>query len=66
MTVLDVVNAVDPIRRIRTCPLKLKAHATHLCPLHRKLDDALALVEDAFASARIAEMCEERYVAISR
>jgi Rrf2 family protein len=66
MTVLDVVNAVDPIRRIRTCPLKLKAHATHLCPLHRKLDDALALVEDAFASARIAEMCEEHYVAISR
>ena len=68
MTVLDVVNAVDPIRRIRTCPLKLKAHATRLCPLHRKLDHALALVEDAFRTTPIASLCEEEvtYVTLAR
>jgi len=58
MTVLEVVNAVDPIRRIRSCPLRLKAHATRLCPLHRKLDDAVALVEQAFATATISSLCE--------
>ena len=69
MTVLDVVNAVDPIRRIRSCPLQLKAHGTNLCPLHRKLDDALASVEAAFAATPIAELCQqgvkECYVAIA-
>ena len=59
MTVLDVVNAVDPIRRIRSCPLRLRAHATRMCPLHRKLDHALALVEDAFRSTAIGSLCED-------
>src|SRR4029077_6761092 len=45
---LEVVNAVEPIQRIRTCPLGLAAHGVHLCPLHRRLDNALALFEDAF------------------
>src|SRR5450432_987244 len=48
MTVLEVVTAVDPLKRIRTCPLGLKAHGTNLCPLHRKLDDAVRSVEEAF------------------
>src|ERR1041384_2140688 len=28
LTILDVVNAVDPIRRIHSCPLSLKSHET--------------------------------------
>jgi Rrf2 family nitric oxide-sensitive transcriptional repressor len=59
MTVLDVVNAVDPIRRIRSCPLHLRAHVVKMCLLHRKLDHALALVEDAFRSTPIASLCDE-------
>jgi Rrf2 family transcriptional regulator, nitric oxide-sensitive transcriptional repressor len=58
MTVFDVLNAVDPIRRIRSCPLHLRAHAARMCPLHRKLDDALALMEVAFRSTTISELCE--------
>lgn len=58
ITVLDVVNAVDPMQRIVECPLGLKAHGTNLCPLHRKLDDALALVEDALRSASIADLLQ--------
>ncbi|MEP0846344.1 MAG: Rrf2 family transcriptional regulator [Phycisphaerae bacterium] len=54
--VLDVVNAVDPIRRIRTCPLRLSAHSVRLCALHQRLDDALATVEDAFARCTIREL----------
>src|SRR5437764_12024008 len=44
LTILEVVNAVEPIRRIRSCPLNLKSHGVNLCPLHRRMDQALALV----------------------
>jgi Rrf2 family protein len=56
ISVLDVITAVDPLRRIKHCPLGLKAHSTTLCPLHRKLDDAIRSVEEAFASTTIAEI----------
>jgi Rrf2 family nitric oxide-sensitive transcriptional repressor len=59
ITVLDVVSAVEPLRRIRSCPLRLKAHSTNLCPLHRKLDDAIQLVEDAFRSTTLADILAE-------
>lgn len=58
ITVLDVVNAVDPILRISTCPLGLQRHVGQLCPLHRKLDDALATIETNFASTTIREMLD--------
>ena len=58
MTVLDVVNAVDPIGRITECPLGLKAHGTNLCPLHRRLDDALAQVEQVLGDTTLAELIE--------
>src|SRR3954469_16207606 len=48
LSVYDVVQAVDPLQRIRTCPLGLKTHGVRLCPLHRRLDDAMKMVEDAF------------------
>ena len=55
----EVVTAVDPIRRIRTCPLGLDSHGERLCPLHRRLDDAMADVEDAFRRSTLAEILEE-------
>ena len=58
ISVLDIVSAVDPIRRIRACPLGLPQHRERLCPLHRKLDEALATVETAFASTSIADVLE--------
>ncbi len=59
LTLLEVVNAVDPIRRITTCPLGLEAHGVRLCPLHKRLDNALALVEDAFRRTTLAEVLAE-------
>jgi len=56
LTVLDIVSAVDPIRRIPRCPLGQVAHGEQLCPLHRQLDNAAALVEGVFRSTTIAEM----------
>jgi len=59
INVLEVVTAVDPLRRITHCPLGLKAHGTNLCPLHRKLDDAIRLVENAFVSTTIADILSD-------
>ncbi len=59
LSVLDVINAVDPVQRIRTCPLNLTSHEADLCPLHRRLDQALANVEQAFAESTIAELISE-------
>ncbi len=59
LTILDVVNAVEPIRRITTCPLGLKTHGVRLCPLHRRVDDAMALVEEAFGGTTLAEVLAE-------
>jgi len=56
LTILDIVDATDPIQRIRTCPLELASHGTKLCPLHRRLDAALAQVEQAFRSTTLAEV----------
>ncbi len=56
LTILDVMNAVEPIGRIKSCPLGLKAHGIQLCALHRRLDNALATVEDAFRNTTLAEI----------
>src|SRR5690349_10192168 len=54
ITIYDVMQAVAPIPRIRTCPLGIKSHGTALCPVHRRLDNALAMVEQAFRDSTIA------------
>jgi Rrf2 family protein len=62
IAVLDVINAVDPIRRIESCPLDLEAHAGGLCALHRKLDDAIGYIERAFATTSLADVAMEPMV----
>ncbi|OYP33889.1 Rrf2 family transcriptional regulator [Rhodopirellula sp. MGV] len=55
VTILDVVNLVDPIERIRQCPLGLKTHHT-LCPLHAELDRAYAQAEQAFGNVTLEDL----------
>ena len=55
LTILDVVNTVDPIERIKKCPLGLTSH-TRLCPLHAELDKAYAATEAAFAGVTIKDL----------
>lgn len=56
ITALDVINAVDPIRRIKSCPLGLDEHRETLCPLHRRIDATIAAMEQAFRDSTIDEM----------
>jgi Rrf2 family nitric oxide-sensitive transcriptional repressor len=59
LTIWDVVDAVEPLQRIRECPLGLAAHRFRLCPLHKRLDDALASIEQAFRATTVAEVLAE-------
>lgn len=70
VTVYDVLQAVDPMRRIDACPLGLthtsKAAAEDvrgLCSLHQRLDDAMATIERAFRDASIADVLDDDDVA---
>jgi Rrf2 family protein len=55
LNVLQVVSAVETSRRIKHCPLGMPDH-TRLCPLHQRLDEAAALVEEAFRRTTIQEL----------
>jgi len=57
VTILDVINAVSPIERIRHCPLGLQSH-TELCPLHRELDQAYAATEAAFRKVTVQQILD--------
>jgi len=59
VTVLDVINAVDPLKRIDRCPLGRKSHRQRMCSLHRRLDEGIALVEGLFAQTTIAQLIGE-------
>lgn len=59
LTLLEVLNAVEPLKRITTCPLGLKSHGPNLCPLHLKIDAAYAAVEQAFGSTTLSELLND-------
>ena len=61
LTILDVVMAVEPesLKRTKTCPLGLAAHGVKLCPLHKRMDDAVGMVESAFGNTTLAEVLAE-------
>jgi Rrf2 family transcriptional regulator, nitric oxide-sensitive transcriptional repressor len=59
LTIWDVIDAVEPFQRIHKCPLGIQSHGSVLCPLHRRLDAAMATVEEQFRNTTIAEILVE-------
>ena len=59
ITIYEVIQSVDPFKRIRECPLGIEAHGVNLCPLHRRLDDAMETVEQSFRESTVAELLAE-------
>jgi Rrf2 family protein len=59
LTIWEVVQAVEPIKRINVCPLGLESHKIKLCPLHKKMDDALAMIEKVFKESTMADILAE-------
>jgi Rrf2 family transcriptional regulator, nitric oxide-sensitive transcriptional repressor len=60
LTILDVINVVDPLERIERCPLGLAAHGNRLCPLHRRLDQGIAEMEALFRGTTIGKLLAEQ------
>lgn len=56
LTIAEVIDAVEPFKRIRECPLGINGHQGTLCPLHRRLDQAMALVEESFQNTTVADV----------
>lgn len=59
LTLLEVVQAVDPIKRITTCPLGITSHGSKLCPLHRRLDNALGALLDSFGTTTLYQILND-------
>ena len=64
VTLLQVINAVDPLKRIHRCPMDQIQEVDALCALHQRIDDAMAALEKAFADTTVEELLcnsEKRY-----
>lgn len=59
-SIYEVVNGIDPVRRIKECPLGLAEHREQLCPLHARLDQSLAVIENDFKQTCLADLIERR------
>lgn len=55
ITLLDIINAIEPIERVHQCPLKKPEHA-ELCPLHASIDLAAKQIEDTLASCNLGSV----------
>jgi len=58
LTAYDVVQAVDPIQRINECPLGVTGHR-NLCALHRRMDQAIAVLEGVLRGSPISALLAE-------
>ncbi len=66
LTLLEVIEAVEPWDRHDKCPIQRSDHARHLCPLHEKLASAWARVEDAMRVTTVAEVAQREMVGSHR
>jgi Rrf2 family protein len=62
ITLLDVVQAIEPIQRIRECPLNLPEHAHELCPLHKALDSVASNAERTLGALTLADVMAQQVV----
>ncbi|MFQ5443425.1 MAG: Rrf2 family transcriptional regulator [Nitrospinales bacterium] len=59
LSLLEIINAVDPIHRIERCPLDLEQHGTNLCSLHKRLNDSIMMIEKVFKESTIADLLSD-------
>lgn len=59
VTLLDVVNIIEPLGRITECPLGRLDHASQLCPVHAQIDKAIAHLERELADLTLAVLVQQ-------
>jgi len=58
ITALDVIDAVDPLKRLDHCPLGLAEHEHALCPLHAALAAAASQIENTFRTTTLLDLLD--------
>lgn len=66
LSMLQVVEAVEPLPRINECPLQLSEHAAGLCPLHAVLAELVDGIEARLAKTTIADLLHAQTVPLGR
>jgi Rrf2 family transcriptional regulator, nitric oxide-sensitive transcriptional repressor len=56
LPMMEIIVAVDPIRRFHECPLGLDTHHDDLCALHRTLEEAAQMLERKFTETSVADL----------
>jgi Rrf2 family protein len=56
LSVLEVVDAVDPIQRVKPCPAGHADNGDTLCPLHKYIDETIGMVEHSFAQSTVKDL----------
>ncbi len=59
LSLLEVINAVDPLKHIDRCPLGLEQHGSNLCPLHKRLNDSIHIMEKTYQESSIGDLLKE-------
>lgn len=55
ISLADIVNSVDPLKRISKCPLGIPGHE-NLCSLHSKLDEIMAGIESSLTNTTLSDL----------
>lgn len=56
LSILAIIEAVDPIRKFAECPLGIESHGRQLCPLHHQLNEAAVMIEKVFDKAKVVDL----------
>ncbi len=59
ISLLDVIDAVEPFKCLDSCPLNLESHKHTFCPVHARLRDAQNSVRETLAASTLAELLSE-------
>lgn len=60
ISMLDVINAISPVKPIETCPLGIPGHGKKLCSLHCRLDGAARMIIKEFGGVSLADLLKEK------
>lgn len=59
VSMLDVVNAIDRLKPITSCPLEISEHGSSLCSLHRRIDQAIRMLIEQFEGVTLHDLITE-------
>lgn len=56
LTILEIINVIDPILPLESCPLKNGSSCKTLCPLHKMLQRVSISLQKEFASVSLSDL----------